>query len=105
VPALLELEDQSRDAKVASALRAEASSGTGIKPAAAALGIGLTALAQIPDLAGLAVAATAAAGAAATGAIDVAVGAMKRRQEALSQRDRNKFLFLFEAQQRLGSSH
>lgn len=101
VPALAELEETARQLNVKEALRRQVARGRGLRPATAALALGFSAVTQLPDVATAAVTSALAAGAAGSAVLDIAKGSMEQRQELLEQRDKNKFLFLFQADRAL----
>lgn len=97
-PALLELEENTREARLREQLVRQVTEGAGLTEIKAALTMTFAAYALLPDI-GLAAAAGVLPGAAA--ALDITIAVGKRRRELEKERRTNKFLFLFEAGRRL----
>ena len=98
VPELLTLDESMREARLGRQLRRQ---GGELAPAIPpAVVLAFAAYTALPDMAAVAAAAGAVAGALAGRGGAVA----KRRHELAMQRQQNKFLFLHEAEQRLGAS-
>jgi hypothetical protein len=101
-PALLELEELTREGRIREQLWRQTVSGKGLPELKTALAMGAAAYALLPHLGA---AAAAAAGAAGSALLELATSIGSRRLEIGAQKRTNKFLFLYEAGQRLDRRH
>lgn len=97
-PALLALEENTREARLREQLVRQVTEGAGLTGVKAAFGMAFAAYALLPDIG---IAAAAGAMPAAGAALDIATAVRRRRHDLAGERRTNKSLFLFEAGHRL----
>jgi len=99
-PALLELDELTREARIRDQLWRQLISGAGVPEFKTALTIAAAAYAVLPQLGA---AAAAAVGGAASGAAELVLAIAHRRVEIKERQQTNKFVFLHEANSRMRS--